>query len=177
MWFYSENGEQKGPVSLEVLKAKLQTGELAPGTLVWRDGMTDWLPASQVQELGAGGQLGPAVGGATGGAITMAQPGPLQPSQMPVPVVSNTSAVLSMIFSIIAISTSIFCGVTVILGVPGVILGHIALAQIKKSPVPMAGRGMAIAGLVMGYLCVAILVLVTIAIIAGFSVVMFQTAP
>ncbi|MFM2171390.1 MAG: hypothetical protein RI957_1619, partial [Verrucomicrobiota bacterium] len=39
-----------------------------------------------------------------------------------------------------------------IAAIPAVICGHLALKKIRESDVPMAGRGMAIAGLVTGYL-------------------------
>jgi len=50
-WYYSKNGVQLGPVGMAELRAKLATGEVSPAELVWRDGMADWVPASQVPEL------------------------------------------------------------------------------------------------------------------------------
>jgi hypothetical protein len=50
-WYYSKNGVQLGPVGVAELRAKLATGEVAPSELVWRDGMSDWVPASLVPEL------------------------------------------------------------------------------------------------------------------------------
>src|SRR5262249_29300948 len=48
-----------------------------------------------------------------------------------------------------------------------VVFGHVALSQIKKSGDAQRGRGMAIAGLVLGYVGVAILLLVVVAAIAN----------
>jgi Domain of unknown function (DUF4190) len=39
-----------------------------------------------------------------------------------------------------------------LLSIPAVICGHMALHQIKNSPRIVAGRGMALAGLICGYL-------------------------
>jgi len=50
-WYYSKNGVQLGPVGQAELRAKIATGEVSPAELVWRDGMADWVPASQVPEL------------------------------------------------------------------------------------------------------------------------------
>lgn len=50
-WYYSKNGNQLGPVEEGDLRAKVATGEVSPTDLVWRDGMTDWLPSSRVPEL------------------------------------------------------------------------------------------------------------------------------
>ena len=43
------------------------------------------------------------------------------------------------------------------LSIPAIVLGHIALSQIKKSAGMIGGRGLAIAGLVLGYLGIALI--------------------
>lgn len=50
-WYYSKNGTQLGPVGQGELIAKLASGEVSASDLVWKDGMADWIPASQVAEL------------------------------------------------------------------------------------------------------------------------------
>lgn len=50
-WYYVEAGERRGPVDRDALAAQLETGALSRDTLVWRDGMGDWLPAKQVPDL------------------------------------------------------------------------------------------------------------------------------
>ncbi len=51
-WYYTANGQQQGPVSLEQLQQMLQSGaaDLA-STQVWRAGFEQWVPANQVPEL------------------------------------------------------------------------------------------------------------------------------
>jgi len=55
---------------------------------------------------------------------------------------------------------SLVCGVILCLGpfsnLPAIVLGHLALADIKASAGRMTGRGMAIAGLVLGYVGIAL---------------------
>jgi len=46
-WFYAVRNEQKGPVSEEEFRALVARGVIGPDTLVWRDGMADWLPYSR----------------------------------------------------------------------------------------------------------------------------------
>jgi hypothetical protein len=53
--------------------------------------------------------------------------------------------------------------------IAAVIFGHVALGQINESQGRQTGRGLAIAGLVMGYMGVATLLLFIIAAIAGSS--------
>lgn len=51
MWYYSKDGLQMGPVSLEELSVKAKGGEILPSDLVWREGMADWLALARVPEL------------------------------------------------------------------------------------------------------------------------------
>ena len=50
-WYYSKNGTQLGPVAEEELRGKIASGEIAPTDLVWKEGMSDWLPAANVPGL------------------------------------------------------------------------------------------------------------------------------
>ena len=50
-WYYSNNGAQTGPVSAEDLKSMLADGRVKSTDMVWREGMSDWVPASSVGEL------------------------------------------------------------------------------------------------------------------------------
>ncbi|MFD2256443.1 GYF domain-containing protein [Luteolibacter algae] len=50
-WFYAKEGKQLGPVTIEILKGKANSGEILSGDLVWKDGMSDWLRFDQVPEL------------------------------------------------------------------------------------------------------------------------------
>ncbi len=56
-WYYVEQGKQTGPVSDEQFNALIQSGTITADTLVWREGMAEWLPCSQVQ-AGAAGATG-----------------------------------------------------------------------------------------------------------------------
>lgn len=59
-WYYAENNEQRGPVLESELKGLL-AGKLPGETLVWKEGMSNWTPASQVSSLSST----PAVASAT----------------------------------------------------------------------------------------------------------------
>jgi uncharacterized RDD family membrane protein YckC len=48
--FYAADAKQQGPISLEEFHAKLRDNELNPQTLVFTEGMTDWLPYSEAVE-------------------------------------------------------------------------------------------------------------------------------
>lgn len=51
MYFYVESGVQKGPISKPEVETMVKSGKLNRDTLVWKEGMTEWLPAGTVQEL------------------------------------------------------------------------------------------------------------------------------
>lgn len=51
MWFFARNRQQNGPITEEEMKAKLRCGILVGSTLVWKEGMTDWKPVSEIAEL------------------------------------------------------------------------------------------------------------------------------
>lgn len=69
----------------------------------------------------------------------------------------NTMAIASMILGICSIPATCLCFMTAPLAAAGVILGHVALSQIKRGQ--GTGRGMAIAGLSCGYVGIALVVL------------------
>ena len=46
-YYMAKNGQQFGPME----ESELQLNGLTPDTLVWHEGMAQWLPAAQVPEL------------------------------------------------------------------------------------------------------------------------------
>ena len=50
-WFVSVEGQQHGPYTGEQLVGFTQTGNLTPESMVWTEGMAEWLPASQIEGL------------------------------------------------------------------------------------------------------------------------------
>jgi hypothetical protein len=50
-WFYSKYGHQLGPISEEDFSKKCSSGEILRTDLVWKEGMSDWLPLAQVTGL------------------------------------------------------------------------------------------------------------------------------
>jgi hypothetical protein len=92
MWYYSKNGMQLGPVSQEELSAKVETGEVLAQDLIWREGLTDWQPLSQVAEFSqairpAGSPTPPPVQ-ASMGSVPMPQP-PAYPAGYTQPKIPN----------------------------------------------------------------------------------------
>jgi Domain of unknown function (DUF4190) len=78
----------------------------------------------------------------------------------PVAGKTNTLAIVSLVASLIGLVS----GVGFIVGI---ICGHLALSQIKKTG--EEGRGLAIAGLIIGYVGILISIILTIVFIALFA--------
>ncbi|MFO8013622.1 MAG: DUF4190 domain-containing protein [Phycisphaerae bacterium] len=89
-----------------------------------------------------------------------AVPAPSPPEGYPPPPATprqNGLAVASLVLGIVSLACS-----QCITALPGVILGHIALRQIRDSGGAETGEGMAIGGLVCGYISIGIAVLVAL---------------
>ena len=52
-WYYAENNDRRGPIEDAAFQDLIRTGAIKPETLVWREGMPNWIPYSQTG--GAGG--------------------------------------------------------------------------------------------------------------------------
>ncbi|WP_025272259.1 SPFH domain-containing protein [Haloglycomyces albus] len=50
-WFAALGGQQAGPFDVPTLQQKAGSGEFTRDTLVWKNGMANWTPASDVPEL------------------------------------------------------------------------------------------------------------------------------
>jgi uncharacterized RDD family membrane protein YckC len=52
-WYYAQNNQQLGPVTLAALRSMVANGQVGAGDLVWTQGMAQWLPARSVPEIGS----------------------------------------------------------------------------------------------------------------------------
>ncbi len=50
-WYYAQNNKQSGPVSQAALYQWLQSGQIDPSVLVWRQGMAEWQPARDLPQF------------------------------------------------------------------------------------------------------------------------------
>ena len=50
LWFYADsNKQQQGPLPFDEIQRLASSGVIQPSTLIWKEGMTDWTAASEVQ--------------------------------------------------------------------------------------------------------------------------------
>lgn len=50
-WYYSVQNQKFGPVTAEQLMGLAASGQLGPNDLVWKQGLADWVPATQINGL------------------------------------------------------------------------------------------------------------------------------
>ncbi|NNC88751.1 MAG: DUF4339 domain-containing protein [Akkermansiaceae bacterium] len=175
-WFYAKGGAQEGPVDLATLQAKLQGGELSPTDLVWREGMAEWTAAEKVPEVAPPAAAPAAAPGAAAAPEVPAQPAaatsaaasgaaPMTPpAGSPAPPVSGL-AIASLVCGILGL---VSCYVHALFALPAVICGHMAMGRIKAAPGEVGGRGLALGGVIMGYIGLLLQIL-TIAALAIFA--------
>lgn len=134
-WYHTENGKQVGPVSELDLGSLIAAGKVESATLIWSEGMTEWLPLSQVSAQGGLEVLPPSMG------YDLLQSGK-----------KSGWATASLFFGIAGLVSCM-----VFLGIPAVICGHMAMHQIENSRNMITGRSAARGGLLYGYLCLLIM--------------------
>jgi hypothetical protein len=150
MQFYiHRNGERSGPFSPLEVRSSLAAGAIQPTDLAWHEGASEWLPLGSIPSF------------------TADQPPATPNTVVRAPELPSISglAVASMIMGIASFLT---CGLTAI---PAVIMGHIALHDIKKEPARFTGREIALAGVISGYLGIIFAILLVIAVLIGIVVI------
>ncbi|MCE0484012.1 MAG: GYF domain-containing protein [Methylacidiphilales bacterium] len=154
--YVHRNGQQLGPFSEDEIKAQLASGAISPQDSVWWQGAPGWMPLDQ----------SPIV---TGVPVVAASPSTIRTSGFAI------GALISGILAFFSGCPALLCGPFVFLGliasVLAIILGHLALSEIKKNPFT-EGRGVALVGLAAGYVTL-VLELIYITIIA-FFITMFH---
>jgi len=151
------DGQQLGTFTKEQITQGLADGSVRGTDMAWAEGMEDWQPVSSLS------------------LVSEAVPTPLSGSPPPVPVrIPGTApavtgqpetsglAIASLVLGILSFL------LTCLTAVPAVICGHLALSKIKRSGGSLSGGGMAIAGLIMGYVFIAM-----IPILAGLAIPAF----
>ena len=137
-YFIHHNDQQIGPFTEAEVKAKLASGEITPQDHVWWEGQQGWTPLGQTPLAGTATPAVPVTPVAPVGAVA--------------PVREGTTSSLAL-WSLICGCVGLLCGFA---SIPAIILGHMGLSETKKNPA-LKGRGMALAGTILGYVVVALI--------------------
>jgi hypothetical protein len=141
------DGKEYGPVSADILRQWVSEGRANAQTQVQPEGAPGWVSLGAVPEF-AGLWNAPAPFAA--GPVRSAAPA------------QNPLAIIGFILSIVSLTFGLCCCYGLPFSIPGIVCSGIALAQIRKQPGRYSGRGLAMAGVIVGIvsLLVAALLLV-----------------
>ena len=134
-WFYVSGGEEVGPVSLGVVRDLVLTGRIQASSMVWREGMERWA------QLGTTPEFRSMPMAATSQPTAAQHYGDLTGSGKK----RSGLAVASLVCSLVGVLL-----VGVVLGPLGIILGGVAISNVNQNPRGYGGKGMALAGLIIG---------------------------
>jgi hypothetical protein len=165
-WYYAQGNTQRGPVAADVVIDALRSGSLSAGDLVWCEGMPQWKPAGEVPEFAAAIASAPPVQPVAPMAYAMpasALPpvGSVAYSQPYYPAPPAQHLGLSITSMVLGIVSFCCCSAGVLTAIPALILGLIVLTGMKRSG-DTRGKGMAITGVVLGSVYLALFTLVII---------------
>ena len=141
----ARDGKQLGIFSLEEVNRQLAAGTLSLSDQAWYEGAAGWAALSTVPGAGA---AAPGSASQVSPAVASVVPATVTPQRK-----TELLAVLSLIFSVLGLF-GFCCGLFLAGGIAGIVCGHIALSRIKANP-ELEGHGLALTGLIIGYLAVA----------------------
>ena len=133
------DGKEYGPVTLEQLQQWAGQGRLSATTQVQNAATGEWRAAADCPEIS--GFL----------AVRVPTPGAIGA----LPATGGEKKGLAIASFVLGLGSFVFC-LSVLGGIPAIILGHIAHARARRSPAEYGGAGFAVAGLVLGYLSVVL---------------------
>ena len=151
-WYYADASDQQQSTSEESLPGLIAEGLIKPQTLLWNETLVHWKPAIELRPDLFGTLVAPPI-------LSPAQrrevgfgnsgfPGQTSPP--------DSVAVCALIFGLLGI----FC--FPLLGLGGVVCGHIARKRAREETLPSSNGGMALAGLITGYIGLAIMIVIIV---------------
>ena len=168
-WYYGKSGQQYGPIDESTLRARIATGEVGRNDLIWCEGMPVWLPLHEMPEFFEPAApppmpLTPEI--PRGHSVESSSPYATPVSGLlghqgtgpPLPG-TNGLSIASLVCGILSLLTFCFCG-GLFFGLPAVICGHMALGQLKAGSQQQDGHGLAMAGLICGYIGLGVFLLI-----------------
>ena len=145
-WRYERNGSPSDPVSFDQLQALIARGEVRPDGLVWNETLSSWTRARDVSGLVFPSTVGRSFESPSGA--------PHQNSGAPEgPAPLSQLAIASFVCGVVGAASPLF----IPLGLLAVVFGHVSLYTRRVQSGELRGKGLAIAGLTIGWCCLLIL--------------------
>jgi len=154
-WFYAINGQQRGPVSEEEIKALIAQGIVKPSDFVWSDGMQNWSNVLSIFPENFQQQSPPPPG-----AVQGYSPVPLPGYPTSAPLAPHRGTMI-LVFGIIGIACCI------IFGIVAWVMGNNDLREMREGRMDPSGQSTTNAGRICGMVSV-ILAIVGVIFQLGF---------
>lgn len=160
----ARNGQQLGSIAEAELKAGFLEGRYLSMDLIWREGMAEWTAIGDMNWPGPAAAAAPASRAPLhrGPAASFGGSAALPAGPAPAPGIAVTSMVAG-------IASILLCGLGGIGSLVAIICGHKAMSRINASGGTVGGRGMAVTGLITGYISLVLAVISYIAIFASLA--------
>ena len=143
-WIIGADNKEYGPVSIDFLKKWIDEGRINEKTLVRIEGEPHWRQLFTFPEL----------------ASLLPPPPPLSPP-ITQPKEQNSLAIVSLVSGILSVIFCFCCCWGIPFNILSIVFGAISLSQMKGQQ-SQNGRGMAIAGIVLGILSLLIGIVMTV---------------
>lgn len=149
-WYYARGGQRLGPLAAENLKELAVSGRLQGDDLVWTAGMAEWAEARRIDWLSD---------------VPAPPPIPIMPERQrdrrdyDFGVTLRTRNCTLAYVSLALVCLSLVTGGVLLL--PGLVCGHMALAQCKRDP-NMTGKAFAVAAVTVAYVIVGVAALIIV---------------
>lgn len=154
-YLIARDGQQLGQFSEEEVRSGLFEGRYLSTDVAWTEGMADWKPLGEIMGQGVTRVTQPRPGGNTNARSADAS--------WHAPTHTAGLAIAALVLGIISMFT---CGGFGLGAIAAIACGHMAVSSISKSGGLLSGRGMAITGLILGYVSI---LLVGVAVIISLS--------
>jgi len=153
--YIHRDNQQLGPFTEAEIKAQLASSAISPQDHVWWEGQQGWVPLGQSSLMETLFPMSP------GSAPTVGSPLPGTPAVAPANATVPQTSKLA-VWALVCGCLSLLCGIFA--SIPAIILGHKGLSEIKKNPA-IQGRGMAMAGMILGYIFTTLIVIYLVGIV------------
>jgi len=160
MYHVSRNEVPLGQLSMEQINHMLAEGSLSGEDLAWQDGMANWAPVSTIPGVLLPGGGGPPAlpGAASSYAPPYSNVGPQ--AWAGAPPTNSGLAVASMVLGILCLILFFTHVFALLLGLMAVVFGHVSRSSINRSQGRIGGSGMALTGLITGYIGTALAIVI-----------------
>lgn len=155
-WYYADESDQQHEIAENRLGELARAGAIRPDTLVWNETLEDWKECREVRP-----DLFDPAAEAPPAAPPVLTPAQRQAAAGATGSLQTTAAAPTDPLAV----TALVCGILGLLcfqlfSIVGVITGHIAYRRASEESVPTGNKGMALAGIIMGYIGLLLLLVI-----------------